>query len=385
MRACKHALTPVAATAITAAMSVVIAGSAYAQASVPRMAAQPAATAVGSAGSLYGVAAVSNSSAWAVGYAGKSYAPKILMLHWNGAAWSRVTSPSVLTATGELSAIKTVSAKNAWAVGWTGLIGTGKQHSLLLHWNGSRWSEVTSPAPVAGGDFAGIAATAKSGWAVGYVNTNPSAPLCCAGTPLVFRLNGSKWSRLSTKLGMGAALNGVAITADNRAWATGGPLAMITGALAKWNGRAWSWAADPVHGAYRPLQSIAAGPGGIAFTVGTDNDYPLGPPISARWSGKAWKQVTVSAPAGSGLNAVTFAPGGTAWAVGNYSSGGKAHAMVMRWNGRAWTRVSSAGTGEVLNGVTFSASNYGWAVGYTASTSGAFKTVILHWNDKTWS
>ncbi len=307
------------------------------------------------------------------------------MLRWNGKAWSRVTSPSVLTASGELSAIKAVSAKSAWAVGYTGLIGTGKNHSLLLHWNGSTWSEVTGPAPVTGGSLAAIAATAKSGWAVGYVNTDPSAPLCCAGTPLVLRWNGSKWARASTKLGKGTGLNGVAITADNRAWATGGPLAMITGALAKWNGKAWSWGTDPVIGDYRPLYGIAAGPGGTAFAVGTDNDYPLGPAISARWNGKAWKQVTVSAPVGSGLNAVTFAPGGTAWAVGDLSSGGTLRTLVMRWSGTAWTRVTSPGTGEVLNGVAFSASNNGWAVGYTASTSGSFKIVILHWNGKTWA
>jgi hypothetical protein len=383
LRAFRYAVRPIAATAIPVLLCGVIAGSAHA-ATVRPVTARPVATALTTSGTLNGVAATSNSSAWAVGYAGSSSAPKILMLHWNGKAWSRVTSPSVLTASGELSAVKAVSARNAWAVGYTGLIGTGKNHSLLLHWNGSRWSEVTGPAPVAGGSLAAIAATAKSGWAVGYVNTDPSAPLCCAGTPLVFRWNGSKWSRLSTKLGKGSGLNGVAITAGNRAWATGGPLAMITGALAEWNGKTWSWGSDPVRGAYRPLYGIAAGTGGIAFAVGTDNDYPLGPAISARWNGKAWKQVTVSAPAGSGLNAVTFAPGGTAWAVGDYFSGGKVRTLVMRWSGTAWTRVTSPGTGEVLNGVTFSASNYGWAVGYTASTSGSFKIAILHWNGKSW-
>src|ERR1700753_2625643 len=84
-------------------------------AAVPR----PAATAYSIAGTLYGVAAVSASSAWAVGYTGSS-AEKTLMLHWNGKAWSRVTSLKVLDgAEGSLSAVKVVSAKNAWAVGTT--------------------------------------------------------------------------------------------------------------------------------------------------------------------------------------------------------------------------------------------------------------------------
>jgi hypothetical protein len=345
----------------------------------------PAATGYSTAGALNAAAAISNGNAWAVGYTGATESPKILMLHWNGKTWSRVTGPRVLTATGQLNAITVVSAKSAWAVGSTGLIGTGKNHSLLLHWNGTAWSQVTSPAPVTGGSLAAVTATAKHGWAVGYVNTDPNAPLCCAGTPLVFRWNGTKWSRLATKLGKGAYLNGVASTGTNSAWAIGGPLAMITGALAKWNGSAWSWAKDPVQGAYRPFYGIAAGPGGTAFVVGADNDFPLGPAISARWNGKAWRPVSVSAPTSSGLNAVAFAPGGTAWAAGSYPSGSRLHTLIMRWNGKAWTRVTSPGTSEQLNGLAFSASNYGWAAGSTVSTSGSTRTVILHWNGKAWA
>jgi hypothetical protein len=291
----------------------------------------------------------------------------------------------VLTAAGQLTAITVVSAKSAWAVGDTGLNGTGKNHSLLLHWNGKAWSQVTSPAPVTGGNLAAVTATARGGWAVGYVNTDPNAPLCCAGTPLVFRWNGVKWSRVATKLGKGSYLNGVASTGTNGAWAIGGPLAMITGALAKWNGKAWSWGADPVRGAYRPFYGIAAGPGGTAFAVGADNDFPLGPAISARWTGKAWRQVSVSAPNLSGLNAVAFAPGGAVWAAGSYPSGGRLHTLIMRWSGKAWTRVTSPATSAELDGLAFAAANYGWAVGSTASTSGSAKTVILHWNGKGWA
>lgn len=373
----------IAATGFSVALCSVIAGPGYAAASVPQATAGPAAAGYSVAGGLNGAAAVSNRSAWAVGYAGTISAPKILMLHWNGTAWSRVTKPSVLTAGGELSAVTVVSAKSAWAAGYTGKDGTGKNHSLLLHWNGSAWSQVTSPAPVAGGSFAAVAATAKSGWAVGYVNTNPGAPLCCAGSPLVFRWNGAKWSRLTTKLGDGSYLNGVAITAANRAWAIGGPLAMITGALAKWNGSAWSWVPDPVRGNYVPLNGIAAGPGGTAFAVGTDDDYPSGPAISARWNGQAWQPVTVRAANSSQLNAVAFAPGGTAWAAGSDPSGSSWRTLIMRWNGKAWSQVTSPGAGEGLDGLAFSASNYGWAVGET--TTGSPKTVILHWNGTAWA
>jgi len=64
-----------------------------------------------------------------------------LILHWNGNAWSQVASPKVLAGTaGQLSAITVVSATDAWAVGVTGSVGSGKDHTLLLHWNGKAWS-----------------------------------------------------------------------------------------------------------------------------------------------------------------------------------------------------------------------------------------------------
>ena len=38
-------------------------------------------------GFLFGVAAASARSAWAVGYNGNLASPKILIEHWNGKAW----------------------------------------------------------------------------------------------------------------------------------------------------------------------------------------------------------------------------------------------------------------------------------------------------------
>jgi hypothetical protein len=108
-----------------------------------------AATSYSTAGGLAGVAAVSPSSAWAVGSAGAA-SPTVLTLHWNGKPWSRVTSPKVLDGTaGGLTAITVVSATDAWAVG--GTVSGGTWHTLVLHWNGKAWSQVTSPTPIAGG------------------------------------------------------------------------------------------------------------------------------------------------------------------------------------------------------------------------------------------
>jgi hypothetical protein len=136
LRVSWRAVLAVAAAGISVSLAGVAAGP-VAAAVHPAVAAAPTAPTYSTAGSLAGVAAASDSNAWAVGYTGTGASDNVLMLHWNGTAWSRVTSPKVLTGAGELSAITVISATDAWAVGSTG--SSVKPHTLLLHWNGTRW------------------------------------------------------------------------------------------------------------------------------------------------------------------------------------------------------------------------------------------------------
>jgi hypothetical protein len=375
-------MAAIAATGISAGLAGASAGTAHAAGVRPAgvhlaTVAPPAAPSYSTTGGLLGVAGSSDKSAWAVGYAGQGDAPKILMLHWNGSAWSRVTRPSVLNGPGEISAITVVNSRDAWAVGFTGNVG-GTIHSLLLHWNGSAWTQVTSPAPVKDGLLSAVTATARGGYAVGSYYTGESA---FDTWSLTLRLTGTKWSRIAARTN-DVTLDGVATTSARTTWVTGNEVGMITGALARWNGKGWSWTSFPLEGQYHPLYGIAAGPGGSAFAVGANENYPSSPPLSMKWIGRAWEKVTVSAPTGSGLSAVTFAPGGTAWAAG--SAGGS---LIVRWNGREWARVTSPSPepDTQLYAIGFSAADYGWAVGYTYRLAEAPKTVILHWNGHAWS
>jgi hypothetical protein len=340
----------------------------------PAITAPAAASYFTTGGQLHSVAAASASNAWAAGYAGTGSSTAVLMLHWNGRSWSRVTSPGVLKGAGQLSAITVVSAKDAWAVGSTGNSASGATRSLLLHWNGTAWSQVTSPAPVGHAALSAVTATAKGGWAVGYYYKEPGAAVDYF--PLIFRLNGAKWSRVATKLGGNAALTGVAVTSAGATWATGSLVGQLDGFLLRWNGRSWASSSFPLAGQFHDLSGIAAGPGGIAFAVGTDSSTSL-VPLSMKWTGKTWQKATVSAPSWSTLDTVAFAPGGAAWAAG--TTGLSRHnTLILHWNGKAWTRVASPGTGAVL-GLGFSSSRNGWAVGGNGS-----RTLILHWNGKAW-
>jgi hypothetical protein len=320
-------------------------------------------------GALSGVAAASDSSAWAVGYAGSFSSAKVLLLHWNGSTWSRVTKPAVLAGAGQLAAITVVSAGDAWAVGFTGTYMS--QHTLIMHWNGTAWSQVTSPAPIAGALNA-VTATASGGWAVGDVH-----PGGAAYSALILRLTGTAWARLATTYGTHAGddviLDGVAVTGSS-AWAVG--TTQETSALAHWNGSSWTsaYSAFPLPAVYF-FKGIAAEPGGTPFVVGSRLSGASQVAFSAKLTGTAWRQETVSAPAGAGLNAVTFAPGGTAWAAGGAGTG----TLILRWTGKAWSRFSLPGTSGSVNALGFSAANSGWAVGASGSN-----TLVLHWNGSIW-
>jgi hypothetical protein len=112
---------------------------------------------------------VSATSAWAVGETSPPGSPsQTLVLRWNGKKWTRVTTPSP-GHDGRLGAVTAVAAGNVWAVGAYAVGTTGK--TLILHWNGRKWARAASPnppAPVTEMFLDGVsAASAANVWAVG--------------------------------------------------------------------------------------------------------------------------------------------------------------------------------------------------------------------------
>ena len=94
---------------------------------------------------LSGVAAVSANDVWAVGYYDNgSGASQTLVEHWNGTAWSVVPSPNAGTSYNYLNGVAAVSASDVWAVGYYGIGGSTNQ-TLVEHWDGTAWSVVSSP------------------------------------------------------------------------------------------------------------------------------------------------------------------------------------------------------------------------------------------------
>ena len=124
----------------------------------------------GTGAGLYGVAATSGRSAWAVGYTGTSTGTKTLILRWNGTAWKQVPSPSPAGDGAFLYGVAATSARSAWAAGCSGCAFGGFAQSLIVRWNGTAWKQVPSPSPAGGGDLFSVATvSASSAWAVGDI------------------------------------------------------------------------------------------------------------------------------------------------------------------------------------------------------------------------
>lgn len=142
---------------------------------------------------LQGVAVVSANDIWAVGdHATNSSGNYLLTLteHWNGTKWSIVTSPSPGNGQNILQGVAVVSANDVWAVGYY----YNLQHyelTLVEHWNGTSWNVVASPnLGTSNNSLQAVAVVSATDiWAVGsYFKPGPTYQT------LTEHWNGTKWS-----------------------------------------------------------------------------------------------------------------------------------------------------------------------------------------------
>ena len=84
-------------------------------------------------------------AAVAVGYSFSGSADETLVMAWDGSAWSIVSSPNAGTISDRLSSVSCVSVSDCVAVGNT-VTGSGSAvETLVMVWNGTVWSIVSSP------------------------------------------------------------------------------------------------------------------------------------------------------------------------------------------------------------------------------------------------
>ena len=185
---------------------------------------------------------------------------RTLIEHWNGQQWSEVSSPNPggPGTSNALNAVVFTSASNGWAVGRTSNSTT--DHTLILHWNGKKWAQQTSPTPDNGDVLWSVAASsANDVWAVGANSDDTKT--------LILHWTGSKWTHVTSPSPGGPgnpdALRGVTATSASNAWAVG---FTSSGTLIEhWNGKTWSQVRSP---SGIELDAAAAAGAGDVWAVG---------------------------------------------------------------------------------------------------------------------
>jgi hypothetical protein len=96
-------------------------------------------------------------------------------------------------------------------------------------------------------------------------------------------------------------------------------------------------------------------------------------------------------PTSNLLKGVSAVSGSNAWAVGSYNDAttGASKTLVLHWNGTAWSKVKSPSPSSLfseLDGVSAVSGSDAWAVGdYGTGDGGSSGTLVLHWDGTAWT
>src|SRR5262245_2614497 len=342
---------------------------------------------------LVAVDALAGNDAWAVGYYIASEGVyETLSQHWDGSAWRLVETLNVGEGTGDwLYGVAAVSPSEAWAVGYTaGPWDTYTSTTLIQHWTGSAWSVVPSPNPsddpiYGANQLHDVRAFAPNDvWAVGWQWTT------IGSAPLVVRWDGRRWKVSPTPNDEYRQLVALDGTSSSDIWAVGHSLNFNDGhqALAMhWDGRVWAVVPTPKLADDVYLNDVSVVSATDVWAVGFT--LPANPrdiqPIFFHWDGLAWS--VVPSPHLSStynyLQSIAAVSANRVWAAGYRTiSGHQVVSLVERWDGAQW-RVESTPNrpdgGNYLFDVTVDPSGGMWSAGYFyPNDSSDFQTLIQH-------
>ncbi len=350
---------------------------------------------------LYGVAVAGPNDVWAVGYYRDATlnAYRTLVMRWNGAQWSVVPSPNVGNDDNSLQGVAIAGPNDVWAVGYYYDTSLLAPRTLILRWNGTNWSVVSSPNQGNRENYLyGVAVAGPNDvWAVGYYMDIS----IFARRTLVLRWNGTSWSVVPSAnvSSYDNWLYAVAVAGPNDVWAVGFYLDPSLNAVRtltlRWNGTSWNVVPSPnVGNDDNSLYGVAVtGPNDV-WAVGYYMDTSLLAPrtLTLRWNGTSWS-VVPSPNVGNRDNwlyGVAIAGPNDVWAVGFYRDPSllAPRTLTLRWNGTNWSVVTSPNQGNRDNwlyAVAVAGPNDVWAVGYYYDTSLNARTLVMRWDGTNWS
>jgi hypothetical protein len=310
---------------------------------------------------LNGVSGTSSTDVWAVG--SPYFVTLPLILHWDGSAWTEVPPQPRVDAT--LYAVEAITPSDAWAVGVLGEL------SVAEHWDGQTWRRVTTPRPGTIQYAIDVAAISSSDvWSVGFFSDQERG-----GGPFTMHWGGQSWSFVHAPngtLGTNVFLAVSAASADD-VWAVGSQeeSSNYQPLIEHWDGSAWTVvpAAPPPTGTTNFLYGVEAISANDVWAVGSYGARPT-VPLLEHWDGSAWSRLEAPFLTGSlnVLYAVSAASPYDVWAVGEHDPGpfpGDYRTLTLHWDGTAWNeiRAKSPGVNADFSDVVAISSDDVWAVG----------------------
>ena len=344
---------------------------------------------------LVNVTCVSASNCWAVGYSynGLTATNQTLIERWDGTSWAIVSSPNTLiTQNNFLLGVTCVSASACWAVGsYTG----SEKQALIEHWDGTTWAIVSSPNTLAAESNFLLDVTCVSAsecWAVGYYFNGT------VEQTLIERWDGTSWTIVSspnTLITQVNFLRSVTCVSASECWAVGYHFngSVYQTLLQRWDGTSWAIVISPntVITQNHFLYGVTCASASECWAVGSYFDGSADQTLIVRWDGTSWTIVTspnTLAQQSNFLYGVTCVSTSDCWAIGYYFIGSAVQTLIQRWDGTAWAIVSSpntlAGQRNFLLDVTCMSTSECWAVGYYVKGS-VVQTLIQRWDGSAWA
>lgn len=293
--------------------------------------------------------------------------------------WRLAPSPNGTTQTNFLQSVEVISTDDVWAVGWQDY---PNQAGLILHWDGSAWSVVPSPAPVA--YLYDVAAFGPNDvWAVGNFDAFPAHSL-------ILHWDGASWSQVASPfVGEGNNyLYGISGTSSNDVWAVGQstrqPLTL------HWDGVAWTEVATPElnEGALQDVTAIASND---VWAVGREGENWPTVSLALHWDGTNWTRVAAPSPGAreNQIASISAVSADDIWAVGMWSDQIYTYMrLALHWDGSSWAEVAvptATSYASYLEGVVAVSANEAWAVGRDDVDSSDSVAIALRWDGRSWA
>lgn len=246
-------------------------------------------------------------------------------LHWDGTSWSAEGNP--VEGVSDL-AVSGTAPDDVWVVG-SAFPPRGKSDSAVFaeHFDGTRWTEVPTPSSLHSPFMAlwGVAAVARDDvWAVGGDESDLSEG---PAPPVVLHWDGSGWSEVETPVPGDNPYVGSAVAASgpDDVWVVArgaGPnFEEIPSEVLHWDGSTWSRVALPqTGGSVLRLAAVDAPSPDDVWVAGAEVDPASGvsTPVVLHFDGVAWAAVPlpVAAADGQGRILAVREIGGQVWAIG---------------------------------------------------------------------